>query len=170
MSYVWVPVRPVGSRFIAGAVEFFCRAKNSRDEGKGSIALDPEIFQSLKLQNCAKLTISEIVDRFISAIENIGFFDPHIYPQSYFLRKLKSHYSGETCIFDFTNQSSMTTFLDNFNITQKNHMNKRSNPARLSINDIVSNRRFRFEKNSKSHLFWGQNGISKRYGGFIWAK
>ena len=39
----------------------FFVVRKIRDEGKGSITLDPEYF-SMKLQNCAKLAISEIVD------------------------------------------------------------------------------------------------------------
>ena len=83
----YIPIRHPINRFISGFVKFISRIKLLGDPGRGNIPLKKakydDIYTIMNSENTLRLRILD----FLSYCENYGFIDPHIYPQSYFIKR-----------------------------------------------------------------------------------
>lgn len=171
LERVWVPIRPVRQRFVSSIVEFLCRCKRASDDGAGSIGLDDVFYDLLRLDQLFRWDCEEIISNFLDFFEEVGFIDPHFYPQTYFVSEVNRFYDHEFEFVDITCTDSMNKFWREFGLVRPplEKSNQRSKGVQYRLRDLYPSmlRKSGIISNARTHTFWGRNGIGLRYSNLI---
>lgn len=167
---LFVPIRDPSKRFVSGFVEFISRTKLQDDPGRGNISLNAEDYLRLTnaILNNDDITITIL--NFLKLSREYGFLDPHVYPQSYFLKPLKA-VDVQLEFLDANCSITLQHMIDRFGPKNTSPGDRYSINTKSKINlQYVSNgllSRYTAGPIARTHLFSGKNGIYREYGFFL---
>lgn len=176
VSVLYVPIRDPYRRFVSGFVEFVSRAKRAGNDGRGDINLEANLYDLVsKIVHNRNLGIEVRLVEFLSLMKIEGFFDPHIFPQSYFVSRARRDKGFKVHLVDASNKDDMEFLVSRFGGEVKD--------ATHSIYSIKSKSEFSFLQLFQSvlqrvaegrfadtHLFSGKSGIYQEYGNIFSRK
>ena len=167
---LFIPVRDPSLRFVSGFVEFISRTKLQDDPGRGNIFLKAEDYAKLSnaILNNDDITITIL--NFLKLTKEYGFLDPHVYPQSYFLKPFKA-LDIQIEFLDANSSIYLQNMINRFGPKNTSPRDRYSihNKSKINLqyifNGVVS--RCIAGPIARTHLFSGENGIYREYGSFL---